>query len=215
MIPIILVNTDKKLLTTYINSLIKDQASIIINIEPEKTEFSINQIKSLISETKIYQPIRRIYLLNGFDHSSLVAQNDFLKALEQPPANIQFILVVSRIYQLLPTIISRSKIIKLMNKNDAKENKKPLINFLKIKGLLPGTTKESALEIIDQMIDFFRQRLSSDKNAPLVLKEILKIRKLLENNNLNPQLSIDHLLIFIRKQYNDYNGYKDYNDYKS
>jgi hypothetical protein len=63
------------------------------------------------------------------------------------------------------------------------------------------TDKESAKKILLQLINFFRDKIDSDKNAPIILKEILRLNSLLENNNLNPQLTVDQGLIFIWKMY--------------
>jgi DNA polymerase III gamma/tau subunit len=149
--------------------------------------------------------------LEEFDNASFEAQNAFLKLLEEPPDNVEFALVVSNTYSILPTVISRTKIIRL-----EKEKTSPLelsiskaleaftakktssaLNF----SLFTTQSKEDSLETIKQLSLFFHNRLSKDNLAPSILSEIIRVNGLLKQNNLNHQLAIDHLLIFILKKY--------------
>ncbi|MCR4276740.1 MAG: hypothetical protein NUV87_01275, partial [Candidatus Roizmanbacteria bacterium] len=160
-----------------------------------------------------FNPQTRIYFLENFHLSSTPAQNSFLKLLEEPPSKVQFVLTADNRNSLLPTIISRTKIVKLQGKkienvvgaqfiapliegliNQTPTTKIPLTQF-KI------TDKESAKKILIQLISFFRRRLDSDKKSSKIIKKILTLIKLLSTNNLNPQLTIDQALIFIWKTY--------------
>ncbi len=211
MIPLILVSNNKKNIENYLKNKDFNDKKIIIRIVPEKTEFTIGQIKEIIKEIKISQPFLRIYILEDFQLSSLEAQNAFLKTLEEAHNNVQFILTTVSLHRLLPTILSRSKVIYLDQAKVSsidKEIEKALDKLLKDKTyqILSDnnfivSSKNDALEIINNLIIFFRNGLASDKQSPLILKEILYIKGLLENNNLNNQLAIDHLLIFIRSTY--------------
>ena len=210
MIPILLITNDFKEVTSFIKT-IKTKKDIIINIYPTKTEYSIEQIKEIVRETIIYQPYKRIYVLENFNYSSQEAQNAFLKTLEESINNIQFILTASSVHQLLPTIISRVKVINL-NKNIKIQIDKKIekifedfiknnsMNILNLDEINIGS-KTKALELLNQIIVFFRNRIHKDKRATIILKKILSIKPLLENNNLNPQLTIDNLLIYIQKEY--------------
>ncbi len=209
MIPLLIVSDDNKLVNSYVNKLKQD--NIFFEITPSTKEYSIDDIKSLIKETKVFHPKIRIYFLPYFHLSSIPAQNSFLKLLEEPPTNVQFILSTDNKNRLLPTIISRVKIIKLRGK----ETKNVVERFIapEIEGVINHTTtkipllpfkitdRESANDILRQIIMFFRKKLDSDKNSPLIIKEIIRLKALLENNNLNPQLTIDQVLIFIWKRY--------------
>ena len=212
MIPILLISNDKKTLDEYLNINFKKNANLFFEVIPSTKEYSIEDIKGLIKETKIFHPKIRIYFLANFHLSSIPAQNSFLKLLEEPPSNVQFILSTNNKNSLLPTVVSRTKIVKL--ENNKKQN---VVGAQFIAPVLTGvinhtttkiplssfkiTDRESAENILLQIIMFFRQRLYSDKNSPIIIKEVLRLRGLLENNNLNPQLTIDQVLIFIYKVY--------------
>jgi len=211
MIPILILSKDTKLIKKYIDALKVN--SLFFEIIPSTKEFSIDDIKNLIKETKIFNPQTRIYFLENFSLSSIPAQNSFLKLLEEPPSNVQFILTADNKNNLLPTIISRVKIIKLEERKIKNvvgaQFIAPLIedviNHVSTKIPLSQfkiTDKESARKILLDLIIYFRQKLDSDKKSPIILKEILRLNRLLENNNLNPQLTVDQALIFIWKKYN-------------
>jgi len=185
---------------------------IIISVFPEKTEYSINQIRLIQKEVKYFNHKKRIYVFFNFHLSSSEAQNAFLKLLEEPPSNVIFILTTSNIYSLLPTIVSRTKIINLKKTNKNAENnfdknigkiiekiKKGQLNLIKV------NDKDSAKNITLSLINFFKTRLfiAADLKAYIILKELIKKFSLLNNNNLNPQLTVDNLLIFIYKCYNE------------
>lgn len=210
MIPLLIVSNDDKLVSDYVNELKKD--TFFFEVIPSTKEYSIEDIKGLIKETKVFHPKTRIYFLENFHNSSIPAQNSFLKLLEEPPSNVQFVLSAFNKNQLLPTIISRVKIVKLQ-KNDERDvvdkfvvdemegliNQTPTTKIPAVKFTI--TDRESAKNILLQIIIFFREKLESDKNSPLIIKEIIRLKALLENNNLNPQLTVDQGLIFIYKVY--------------
>jgi len=204
MQPIILITNDDKKVADYLQQNF-EKNDFIISLWPEKTEYSIDQIRIIQKEIKYFNPQKRVYVFFNFHYSSIEAQNAFLKILEEPPTNVSFILVVENLYRLLPTIISRVKILNLQSaridafdlkiKETIAEIKQGKLKFLDI------NTKEQAKDLILSIIYIFKNEiLNNDKNY-LILKECLKNLALLEHNNLNPQLTLDNLLIFIYKCY--------------
>ena len=209
MIPLLIISNDNKLINDYVNKLKRD--SLFSEVIPSTKEYSIEDIKGLIKETKVFHPKTRIYFLANFHLSSIPAQNSFLKLLEEPPSSVQFILSTNNKNRLLPTIISRVKTIKLLGNEKRGNVDKFVFDETKISlSQFKITDKESAKKILLQLINFFRNKLDSDKKSPIIIKEILRLNSLLESNNLNPQLTIDQVLIFIYKCYNRYNDYKSY-----
>lgn len=211
MIPLLIISSDKKQVEKYISKL--KVGCLFFEILPTTKEYSIDDIKNLIKETKIFNPQTRIYFLDNFNLSSIPAQNSFLKLLEEPPSNVQFVLRTESNNSLLPTIISRTKIIKLQ-KNTLKDDKSlaavnPLLDDL-IK-LGPSSKiplahfkisdSDAANKILLGVISYFQKRLEFDKKSSLVLKRVMQLYKLLKSNNLNAQLTVDETLIFIWKTY--------------
>lgn len=211
MIPLLLIGDDKRKINKYIDNNFDKNNDLFYEMGPEGKEYSIAQIKEVIKQTKIYNPKKRIYYFPDFYLSSPEAQNAFLKSLEESPDNVQFILTVNHTSQLLPTITSRTKIIKIKTEKNIKltpvfEKELEDLIFKKNLKILTSesfnkTSHEDGLKVVEQIIFFFQKRLDEDKKAATILKETLKLKSLLENNNLNPQLTIDRILIFIAKTY--------------
>ncbi len=203
MISLLLITKNKEEAKKYLFKEIVKKNDLFFEIIPEKKEYSINNIKNLWSETKIFNKSKRIYFLANFHIASLEAQNAFLKLLEEPPKNVLFVITTDNQNKLLSTIVSRTKIINLNKKvsteNDLDKDKKKLLEtFLKDKNL--NLIKSYELSI-DDIILFFKEKLIKEnkKSYSIILKEALKIKNLLENNNLNSQLAFDHLFIYIKK----------------
>ena len=201
MIPLLIISNDNKLINDYVNKL--KQNNFFSEVIPSTKEYSIEDIKGLIKETKVFHPKIRIYFLANFHLSSIPAQNSFLKLLEEPPTNVQFVLSTNNKNSLLPTIVSRVKIVKLLGNQIQTVGAQFITPIIKGLNLVKFTItdKESAKNILLQIIIFFREKLESDKNSPSIIKEIIRLKTLLESNNLNPQLTIDQVLIFIWKRY--------------
>ncbi len=220
MISLLILTTSKKRLYDFLKKEYVREKHYIASMQPAKTEYSIDQIRALAHELVVQQAYMRIYVLEDFDRSSLEAQNAFLKLLEEPPANVRFVLHAEHARSLLPTIHSRIKIISL----DAETHKMPNANLLALinrtgpqnmntligEKAIQCPDRETAEGLITTFIEYFRTRMRTDTGSSLVLKELVRCRLLLMNNNTHPQLTVDHLLIFINRCYNDYNRYKSY-----
>lgn len=119
--------------------------------------------------------------------------------------------------KIIPTIHSRSKLIKIdkaeFQPTLDKDWQKLVQTIVLAKNLdflteakVNVTTKEQALICLNRFLVFFKNELNNNVDRlPIIVKIIKKIfllMNLLENNNLNPQLTVDELLIFIWKRYN-------------
>lgn len=201
MIPLLIISNNSREIKKYLKKFI-NKNTLFFEIKSEGKEYSIKEIKDLIRETNIFHKETRIYFLENFQLSSLEAQNAFLKLLEEPPANTLFVLSVDNENKLIPTIRSRTQIVRLDKKNLT-------VITTQVKAVLNKLISDSNFNLLsitpftlEDIIIFFRERLIFDKKAPAIIKETLKLKNLLENNNLNPQLTLDHMLIFIWKTYN-------------
>lgn len=74
---------------------------------------SVEDIRALIKDTQLL-PLgsgNKIYIIHDADTMTDQAQNAFLKALEEPPSNVYFLLTVTNSEQLIDTVRSRCVII--------------------------------------------------------------------------------------------------------
>ncbi|NTU46940.1 hypothetical protein HGA88_04925 [Candidatus Roizmanbacteria bacterium] len=205
MIPIILLAQTKEAANEYIQQFTKEQSFspfTTISLTPEKTEYTIEQIRTIKTELIVVSPTPRLYILHDFDHSSLEAQNAFLKTLEERK-NTQFILVVSLLDRLIPTIQSRCRVVKLDRQSAVpREGMNTVVDAVLTSEtmaflsdpLILGINREDALLFLDEVVQILGKKIDR-VGTTTVLRDALHTKKLLQNNNLNPQLAIDRFLI--------------------
>jgi len=100
--------------------------------------FKIENAKAVLAESYISESKTK-YIIIGASDLTDVAQNSLLKLLEEPPKNIEFIIISPTKSNLLPTVRSRLPILKVdtyrkikeLDINLAKLDYKDVFNFLK------------------------------------------------------------------------------------
>lgn len=212
MLPIILETTNENERQRFIDEFIEELKIKPYNCfryEPEAKELSIKQIREIILETTFHSSEPRLFQILKFDTASTEAQNAFLKTLEEHQPNLHFILSVEQANNLLPTIRSRSRLVKLSAQkiDDLSATLQTLLSSLEA-GKLPTLFqitnqigKTDTMPFFDSLISLYRKRLSSDKHAPTILKVLIEQRNLLKHNHIDPQTTIDSTLITIYKIY--------------
>jgi hypothetical protein len=203
MFPLLLVTTSKRVVDGYIKKIVKEKAikSTHINlIQPITSIISIDQVREIINLAQRVSELTLIAVYE-FDTAKRETQNAFLKTLEEKNNNIQFILQISRESAILPTIISRSKIIKLTStkKPEVEISLSALINELSMDNY-NDMTKEKAIVFCDAWLSNFQQGLRDLPAVKIrnVVTELINVRELIMKNNLNPQLAIDHLILHVK-----------------
>ncbi len=224
MIPQLIIFKNRTNLDKYIEEEIKNfhiNLSHIVKIEPLKErEITINQIREVKKIFKYTKKELSLIIFYHFDKANIEAQNALLKTLEEQTTNNLIILAVKNLNKLLPTIISRVKIIYLnesepdfkYHKNDVAEVEKVLFDsnltahfanpFFEV------NTKEMAIYFLLIIIYltknfFYKIKPRSEKDLsllPKIIKEGINLINLIENNNINPQLALDNYLILIKKE---------------
>ncbi len=216
MTPLIIVGKTKTSLTSYLKKYLKDNlfpSYLIYEIKPLKQEIVIAQIRQLKKELSLIQTGKRLVIFYNLDNSSLEVQNALLKTLEEKNEAVQFIILVNNLQKIIPTIQSRSKVINLSQKIELNLDQRYVKILEKVEKSkqpdflaeveLDRVTREQSLEFINQLLIYYRQKLVKDSvKASRIIKQAMILKNLIENNNLNPQLTLDSLLIFIWKTYN-------------
>lgn len=83
-------------------------------LEPEKRDIRIESVREIENFLR-YRPLEapyRVILILQAEKLNPQAGNALLKSLEEPPLYALFILITERIDQLLPTIVSRSQVVR-------------------------------------------------------------------------------------------------------
>jgi DNA polymerase-3 subunit delta' len=86
----------------------------LIWVSKSGKRISIDQVREL-HQKALYPPVeapQKIYVIESVEDLSLEAANSLLKILEEPPSYLLFILIAQST-TILPTILSRCRIIKL------------------------------------------------------------------------------------------------------
>jgi len=112
--------SDKKLIEEKINQLLNQTA----NKPLEYNLLTIDKVRELERLIKLKLPPKTTIIIRDIDKATLPALNAFLKNLEEPQENLNFILTADSLYKVLPTITSRCQVIKLKRK---KVNQKKVI----------------------------------------------------------------------------------------
>lgn len=88
----------------------------VIAPEDGKKNITVAQIRAVRTEAyvKPHMAVRRVFVIDKADTMNEQAQNALLKVLEEPPADIIFILIAESAAALLDTIISRCTVLSLV-----------------------------------------------------------------------------------------------------
>ncbi|MFH0773339.1 MAG: hypothetical protein V1922_03440 [bacterium] len=195
MIPQIITIRDENLIDEMISHFATQhgiQTSHRIVVRPEKEELTVEQIHLLQKEIQVMFSKQVLVVLLGLDYSSSEVQNALLKSLEEDSERILFLFLVKNPTRLLSTVVSRCTINNVPHPNrntTISEKYSDLFSFQKNSDI----SKEDAIKRIDGYI-----QSSSIKNHK-ILHHILSMRKLILDNNMNPILALDNILIFLSK----------------
>ncbi|WP_206731654.1 DNA polymerase III subunit delta' [Aliarcobacter trophiarum] len=193
---ILIVNNVEESLSKILAIYPTHQTRVIKN--EEKDEFQIEQANKALKEAYIASNETKYIFLCGATFR-VEAQNALLKLLEEPPANIVFILLIASKNSLLPTIYSRLPYINLkksIEKEDIELNIKKLdlkdiYSFIKNSQKI---TKNEAINMVETiLIKANREKVKfNQKELDVFFKSI----KLLELNS-KPTTVLSYLLLSI------------------
>lgn len=159
----------------------------------------INDVRNLIKylNLKITKPTAII--LKNIHLSTHEAQSAFLKSLEEPQENLIYILTSDNLNLILPTIVSRSKIIysqkyHYIDGEDLKLTEKFFIGGLGEKFSIIDTIRirENAIHFVNNLLTYCQEKTITEGHQKWVYfsEKIISARKSLKKNGmLNLQLS--------------------------
>lgn len=150
---------------------------------------------------KPYQARGRGVLILNAQNLTIDAQNSLLKTLEEPPIHSLIVLLSDSEHSLLPTIISRCRLIRVDGEGNADIDEKNL----KILGSLEGMDIAKRFEIIEkiedkesflrQLIIFYRKQLKEREKIDIeFLKELLEAEKW-SKSNVNIRAILEYLML--------------------
>lgn len=211
---ILLISKDQSRIDEYIHDFCKKQNinPIDINRTLQDENLGIENIREIVK--KIYlKPInslKKAVVINNFSSATLEAQSALLKVLEEPPSNTYIILCADNEKTLLPTLLSRCKIIvldkptqelsqELLTKYDSLL--KDILNAsigekLKIAQDL-AKNKDESISYLTGLLYACRELLIKEHKGVDTLEKIQETYLLLVSTNINLRLLLEHLFIQI------------------
>lgn len=199
VIPQIITIADEKERESFIQQFVIDyriDISHVIILKPEKAELTIDQIRQLQRDVYVSFEKEVLIVLYDLDNSGLEVQNSLLKIFEEQGERLSFLLLIRDSARLLPTIISRCTVIASSPSLYSQEVKNIDIDIVDYFSFVKNSdvTKEEAIARIDYTLQ--SHTLKNSK----ILKHLLTVRKLIMENNMNPLLALDSILLFLTKQ---------------
>lgn len=202
MLPLILLSTSSSKTKEYLQEL-ERKGFFLFELKPKNNRYLlIEEIKELKKFLLISSSKKRCIVIHKFDTASYIVQNSMLKVLEENNENNLFILLCKDIRSLLPTVISRSKIIDIRDKRHKETFTKNNFIFSSFSEFPHIKTKEDAISFFNELVIFLRNKLQKgDYRSSNILRTIFETLFLIENYNLDPQLSTDYILLSLKKLY--------------
>ena len=99
---------------------------------PKGKNFVVEDASSIVAGLDLAPMLaeKKVYILNNINKATIIAQNKLLKAIEEPPKNVIFILNTTSTSSVLPTILSRVQKIEV-----SPFSKNEIANFLENKNV--------------------------------------------------------------------------------
>lgn len=210
MLPQIVISRNPVITDTFLTDFIQEhkiKSTHIYKITPPKKELSIDQIRLLKKHLIVSRSELQLIILESFQNATFEAQNAFLKTLEEKNEGNAFIMLCETLSGILPTIISRSKVLSLERENIEQTEdyvdvyklvQSPDMSFLSNQ-TFTAMDYMKAKKLLQYAILSFKTNAREKPYYAGILKKIIQSYKLLESNNANPQLLIDSLLIYMKK----------------
>jgi len=190
----LIVANDQNLVEDEIEKIIKKNKLARLDYSTSK----IDEVRQLSSFLKLKLNKPTAVVLQDIQNSTEEALNAFLKNLEEPQANVHFILTTDSTQRILPTILSRCQIIHTRKKTQpddrqiapffSEESKK---RFEMIENI---RARQDAVSFLKSCLNYLHIRLTTQKgdlkdltdNISVVQKSLTYIEA---NGNVNLQLS--------------------------
>ena len=209
MIPLIYITSSAKEIKKTIADVQKKHAVAPYNIHTivkDGQGLKIEQIREIITLLRSADSQSRLIVVYDFETASDEVQNALLKTLEECPEATQIVLFSADDSSILPTILSRSKLIYLTTVKTSKVKKEFNIESLKdMLAAIETVTADQVAHILTLYIDMIKEKVVSENDPEKLLlyasllRDIQATARVVEKNNVNPQLAVDHILFSLHR----------------
>ena len=165
--------------------------------------FKIEHAKAVLAEAYISESQTK-YIVLGAQEFTAVAQNSLLKLLEEPPRNIEFIIISPTKSNLLPTVRSRLPILKVNTTHEMKEISLNLsrIDYSQVFAFLKENARVKKIEAKELLEALFYRATVIDMLilTPAQLENFDKAYRLLELNSRPQSVLAMVIMSFVRER---------------
>lgn len=223
MTSFVIASTDKKAREIYISDYCQNQEidKFDITIITKETDAKTTQSIGIDSIKQIHKKIflkpinseTKAVILEDAHLLTTEAQNALLKVLEEPPDHTIILLSADSKESLLPTILSRCKLVELETNNLllSDEEKTEFEEFIKNlpemkigeklkKAEELAKDKDEAIAWIGKLILALRERMLQNNHSAIqpfshLIKSLQSLHTLLKTTNVNPRFAIENTLL--------------------
>ena len=165
--------------------------------------FKIEHAKAVLAEAYISESQTK-YIVLAAQEFTAVAQNSLLKLLEEPPRNIEFIIISPTKSNLLPTVRSRLPILKVNTTHEMQEVNLNLsrIDYAQVFSFLKENARIKKFEAKELLKALFYRATVTDMLilTPLQLDNFDKAYRLLELNSRPQSVLAMVVMSFVRER---------------
>lgn len=185
----------------------------VVRVPPEKRVIAIEAVRDVIAELAFrpYEGRRRVVIVDGAESLTSQASNALLKSLEEPPPLSTFILVADSPSRLLPTVVSRCRIVRfgalpieVAAKLLAREGQMDLAEARSIASAVGGSVGRAlgderdhfAVEMRAQVLDEMLRVVNTKGAEPIDVAETWDKRE--KSEDLPVSAALEHLSSWVR-----------------
>lgn len=210
----LIASKNKKTANDYINEFLNKEKidPLDRNINFYEKAMGIEDVRNLQKKI-LLKPFRgkiKAVVIEAYENITLEAQNALLKVLEEPPANTLIIISISKKELLLPTILSRCKIIELKEENIPIPNEdiakfNDILNIIfndnigaKLKAAQDIAASKEESVWLSKMSIFVRQKLIENYENPKYLNFLGQLQKtyvIMKSTNVNQRIALENLFL--------------------
>jgi len=165
--------------------------------------FKIEHAKAVLAEAYISESQTK-YIVLGAEEFTAVAQNSLLKLLEEPPRNIEFIIISPTKSNLLPTVRSRLPILRVNTTHEMKKISLNLsrIDYSQVFTFLKENARVKKIEAKELLEALFYRATVIDMLilTPAQLENFDKAYRLLELNSRSQSVLAMVVMSFVRER---------------
>lgn len=211
----LIVALNKSLASSYTSNLSKEWGvdPLDINLHTYEKAMGIEDVRSIQKQIllKPFKGKTKAVIIDTYEDITPQAQNALLKILEEPPSNTIIIITTAKKELILPTIISRCKVIVLLEK-EIKLTQDNLSKFQDTLNILLNGTSGDKLKIaqdvttnkgdaalwLEKMAVFIKNELTKNCNNLKYLnflKELQATYKAIKSTNVSQRTALENLFL--------------------